>query len=412
VESAGDELTLEVNEYLVLDAVRERGETNRAEVGRELGLSAASVSRTVRRLIAKGLVMEMPGISSGGRPRSLLRFNPLAGAVIGVDLGGDVCRALLADLSGRVVAEEVRRTGRDPMRSLAACVTSLQQSAVSVDLPVIALAVGVAAIVDPATGMASGGPTVRWHDFPIVGRLAESTDLPFVVENDVNLAALGHAWRGAARGASDFVVLSIGNGIGAGVVCAGQLLKGKRGAAGEIGYLALDRDQLEEPPVDGRGAFERLASESALISRLERSPHVPSGAREAGAGSTVALTALFGDPAGQTPWLRALADEVLDHAAMAIVSLGATLDPELIVLDGSVGRALSARLPSLETRVGSCLPVPPRLVVSSLGTDATAIGAIAAALEVARSRRAPQSFFDSVGFHVGRAARGARTSAA
>src|SRR3954464_2541616 len=91
------DVMLEVNEHLVLDHVRQHGETTRLEIGQSPGLSAASVSRIVRRLVDKGLVSEEPGESTGGRPRSSVRFNRLAGCVIGIDLGGTRCHGLLAD---------------------------------------------------------------------------------------------------------------------------------------------------------------------------------------------------------------------------------------------------------------------------------------------------------------------------
>ena len=108
--------------------------------------------------------------------------------------------------------------------------------------------------------MAIGGPNVHWHGFPLVSRLREHLDVPFVVDNDVNLAALGHAWKGDARGFSDFVVLSLGTGIGAAVVVDGRLLKGRNSGAGEVGYMVLDRDLLGAPRPDELGSFETLAS--------------------------------------------------------------------------------------------------------------------------------------------------------
>ena len=102
-----------------------------------------------------------------------------------------------------------------------------------------ALAVGVPAIVDPVTGRAVGGPNVHWDGFPLVATWREHLEAPFVVDNDVNLAALGHAWKGDANGRADFVVLSLGSGVGAAVVADGHLLRGRHGAAGEIGFMVL-----------------------------------------------------------------------------------------------------------------------------------------------------------------------------
>lgn len=398
---------LEVNEYLVLDHVREHGETSRPEISRALGLSSASVSRIIRRLVSEGLVIEAPGASSGGRPRSVLRFNQLAGAVIGVDLGGASCRAILADLAGSALAEDVRATGSraDPFGTLLSAVRVLREDAKRQGIPVMALAVGVAAIVDPATGVATGGPTIRWDGFPIVSRLASQLDLPFIVENDVNLAALAHAWRGDARGCSEFVVLSLGAGIGAGVVSDGRLLKGNRSAAGEVGYLVLDPRQIGAARTDGRGAFESLASSEALLARWEAGVVPAAGSRRIGRGRRrlTSVGALLAAAEAGDGAARTVVDELVDHVAMAIIALAATLDPELIVLDGSGGSAMTPLLTGLEERVAAWLPRPPGIVVSSLGPAVTALGAVAAALEIARTRRAPEAFADSLAVHVGHA---------
>src|ERR1700722_9852722 len=111
----------EVNEFLVLDAIRSAGEATRPQLATSLGLSPASVSRIVRRLLAQGLVSDEPGPSDGvGRNRDLLRFNRRAGAVIAIDLGGTKCHGALADLAGEVVAEDQRPTfaGGSPASSL------------------------------------------------------------------------------------------------------------------------------------------------------------------------------------------------------------------------------------------------------------------------------------------------------
>ena len=102
---------LEVNEFLVLDYVREHDPTSRTEIARDLGLSPASVGRIVGRLRQDGLVADVGASrSSGGRPRAIISYRHDAGAVIAVDLGGTRCHAALADLAGTVLAEDVRLT--------------------------------------------------------------------------------------------------------------------------------------------------------------------------------------------------------------------------------------------------------------------------------------------------------------
>ena len=386
---------LEVNEFLVLDLIRDRGETTRPEIARALGLSASSVSRIVGRLIHGGLIVESAGSTDvPGRPRARITFNRQAGCVIGVDLGGTKCQAALADLSGTILHEIRRPTHGDaePYPTLLGAISDLRAEARRRGLPVLGGAVGVPAILDADTGVAVSGPNVQWQDFAIVPRLAADVDVPVIVENDVNLAALAHAWRGDGRRVDDFVTISIGTGIGAAVVANGRLVKGHRNGAGEIGYVTLSADRLARPLRDGVGDFEERASGPGIARRaaeLLASSGEPSLLRAA----EVTPAAVFRAAADGDPIACAVIDETLDHVTLALVAVGALLDPELIVIDGSVGRSLRPYLDRLSARLAARLWSAPRLVISSLGSDSTVIGAVAAALQSVRRKAAPSSLF-------------------
>ena len=389
---------LEVNEFLVLDFVRARGETSRPEIADELGLSASSISRIIRRLIVGGLVTEGSRTSTGGRPRTAIAFNSRAGCVLGVDLGGSTCHGAVADLAGTIVDEVVRPTARDggPYPTLVGVIDELVAIATMNGLPVAAIAVGAPAIIDADTGVATGGPNVDWHGFPLVAELGRLVNAPLSVQNDVRLAALAHAWRGDGRRCSDFAVLSIGTGIGAAIVVDGRLARGRHNAAGEVGYLVLARDQLGQQAderVDQRaaaalGGFERLAAGPSIAARAA-ARLAADGSGRLSEASALTTAGVFAAAAGGDPIALAVIDEVVDHVAMAIVAIGAIADPEIVILEGSVGRALGPFLKRLTERVASQLPAPPRVVASGLGSNATVVGAVAAALQLARTRGAP-----------------------
>jgi glucokinase len=400
---------LEVNEYLVLDMVRAETETTRPEIAARLGLSAASVSRIVRRLVARGLVIERPGISTtGGRPRSTICFNDQAGCVIGIDLGGTQCHGVLADLSGTIIDQDIRPVGAEgAFAALLAGISTMQQRAARRGIPVAALAVGIPAILEPSTGRAVGGPSVGWDGFPVVAELGRVVDVPFVVENDVNLAALAHAWRGDGRRTPEFAVLAIGTGIGAGIVSDGRLLKGHRNAAGEAGYLVPDRQLLRVPPAGGRGGLERVASGPAIVAIAHERLRA-SGARRSplrALGSSLTTADVFRAAAKGDRVAGEVVEGVVEHIAMAVVAVAAITDPEVVILEGAVGRALAPWRDDIAALVTTTLPAPPRLAISSLGQDATTLGAVAAALELVAMQGAPQMSFDSIGVHVGQARR-------
>jgi glucokinase len=381
---------LEINEFLVLDYVRDHDPTTRTDIARHLGLSAASVSRIVGRLRRDGLIVETGTLRSpGGRPRTVVSFRRDAGAVLAVDLGGTRCHAVLADLAGTVLEEDLRptRSEGDAFATLAATIDTMRAAADRRAVPMDALAVGVPGIVDPAAGTVRDAPYVGWEGFPLVDRLAGIVDVPFVVDNDVNLAALAHAWRGDGRRVDDFVVLSLGTGSGAAIVSGGRLLQGHNNVAGEIGYLIVRPQMLGWRIRDGLGAFESIASGPGIAARarvlqadgrpssLTDREIVPEAVVEAaGAGDELA---------------RSVIDELLDDLAMVVIAFVCTVDPEVIILEGGLGRTLGPYLDDLVGRVEPSVPSLPRVVISSLGREATVLGAVAAALELARRRAAP-----------------------
>jgi glucokinase len=379
-----------LNEALVLDYVRDRGDTSRPDVARDLGLSPATVSRIVSRLVRGGLVTEASGPSDGrGRPAGRLAFNNRAGCVLAIDLGGTKCHGVLADLSGGVLVEDVRPTGSDgsPYDTLVATISALVADAPT---QLVAAAVGIPAIVDARTGVAIEGPNVLWRDFAIVDALKGSLRVPFAVDNDVKLAALAQAWRGPGRGVKDFATISIGTGIGAAIVANGELLRGGSNAAGEVGYLIIDRQQLTERRADWLGGLERRISGPAIAGRAREL--LLAHPAEAGGlePSTISSEEILAAALEGHPLASRLVDEVLETLLVALIALTVTTDPAVIILDGGVGRSLEPYLERLSAALAEQLPWSPRLDVSRLGPNATVVGAIATALWLDRQRRVPQ----------------------
>lgn len=383
---------LEVNEFLVLDYVKEHDPTSQTDVASALGLSAASVSRIVGRLRADGLVADAgTQRSSGGRPRALVSFRRDAGAVVAVDLGGTRCHAALADLAGAILVDDVRPThsAGDAFSTLLAGIRAMLDEADRRGVPVVALAVGVPGILDPESGMARDAPYVGWDDFPVVERLAAAIEIPFVVDNDVNLAALAHAWRGDGRRIDNFVTLSVGTGTGAAIVSGGRLVQGHHNGAGEVGYLVVRRELLGRPITAGLGAFESHASGPGIAARTAEL--IASGRSSSLPADGITPEAVLHAAAQGDELAGSVVAELIDDLAMAIVALVSTVDPELVILDGGVGRSLGPYLDALVARVTPSVPSAPRVAISSLDHDATVIGAVAAALELARRRAAPAS---------------------
>jgi glucokinase len=390
----------ELNTFLLLDALRSHGEATRRELSRELGLSDASVSRIVKRLLASGIVEELPGEAGAagvtGRTPSILRFVGPPGAVIAVDLGGTRCHGALADLAGETLASDFRTLGgnagdggthagaKDGSGQAAAtlldCIAALTASAADLGVPVRAVVVGIPALIDPVSQLATAGPNVRWQGFDLLGILGGHLALPFEVDNDVNLAALGEAWRGQGRGIRSFVTISIGTGIGGAVVMDGHLVRGAHNAAGEVAYVPLWQwPRWSQVPADAdtRRGFEDVASGPALHGRAADllSQGVPTRLRPGFAVADVFAAAAAGDELG-TQVVR----ELTSYVAAVVAGITALVDPERVILGGAIGRALLPWLAELQATVSAAVFRAPEIVVSGLGQDAAVTGAIARAL--------------------------------
>jgi glucokinase len=369
----------ELNTFQVLDAIRSRGRVTRRQLGYELGLSNASVSRIVKRLLAAGLIAEEPGAGAGtvrGRIPGVLRFIGPPGGVIAVDLGGTRCHGALADLAGGVVAEDFRPAGEGSkaVGALLSCVAALEARAAELAMPVRAAVVGIPALIDPATGLATAGPNVHWQGLDLLGMLREHLTLPFEVDNDVNLGALGQAWRGAGRGAHSFVLISLGTGIGGAVVIDGHLIRGRHNAAGEVAYFPVGHGGT-----GGRTGFEDVASGTALRARASEliAAGRPSSLSDGYAVADIFAAARYGDQVGGQ-----VVGELVSHVAAAIAGVTALVDPERIILDGSIGRALEPWLEDVRSAVTAGVFRPPDIVISALGPNATVLGAIARAIAI------------------------------
>lgn len=388
------ELLREVNARQLLRLLRLHGPCSRADLVRRSGLSAPTVSSAVSFLEDHGLIEAMgPGRSNGGRRPALLRFNHGLGYVVGVDIGRSVIRVALADLRGTIIERWVTDSPAtlspgQVVRRLATGIRELERRHGVPPEKVLAAAAGVPGITNPVAGVVISIPNFnpRWDDVPLRRLLERHCSVTTAVENDVNLAALGESWCGIARGVKDFVFLSIGTGVGAGIFVNGQLYHGAEWTAGEIAYLYVPG--TEETPL---GLRRRGPLESVIGSEGIEQFWLSLGGEKAGAGKRVPrleAAEIFDLAArGGTP-----AQDVLQQTARiladAITNVCVILNSSLVVLGGRIGTH-----PALYQAVDRILErnefSRPRLAVSSLGREAQLFGAIWLALNVADAKILP-----------------------
>lgn len=298
-----------------------------------------------------------------------------AHAVVGIDLGGTAIKAGVVQPDGTLSARLERPTppARDTDTVVAAMVEVVDALRAEANGAVGAVGVAVPGIIDEARGVAVMAANLGWRDAPVRALLADKTGLPVALGHDVRSACAAE-WRlGAARGRSEVVLVTLGTGIGAGVVSDGRLLVGG-GYAGQLGHVVVEPGGA--PCGCGqRGCLATVASASALARRYR----VASGAESAGVDAgrpdraeEVARRARSGDPVAMSVW-----DEAVSALAAALATVVTVFGPEIVVLGGGLARAGDQLLVPVRDALLTRLTFQrrPEVVPAALGTDAGILGA-------------------------------------
>ncbi|WP_238404132.1 ROK family protein [Paenibacillus paridis] len=266
-------LIKKINTAIVLDAVVKHAPLSRAQISEKTGLNKATVSSLVQDLIDSHLVIENgPGQSSGGRKPVMLLFNGTAGYAVGIDLGVNYIRGLLVDLEGNVIAEHQsslkQQHAEQALAQLMACIEQLIQQAPESPYGVVGIGVGVPGIVDDK-GTILFAPNLKWRQVTLQEQLEAVFHIPVTIDNEANAGAQGEQKYGAGRGIPNQIYVSVGIGIGTGIILNKELYKGASGFSGELGHLSIEYDG-KPCSCGNRGCWELYASENALLERAEQ----------------------------------------------------------------------------------------------------------------------------------------------
>ncbi len=370
-----------INRSAILEIIRHESPISRTLIAQKLNISLATVMRIVDELTADGLVRPEGSTEwSGGRRRSLIEFNADGEVVIGVDMGGTKMFGAISNLGGVILDEiELSRHGTSGEQSyslLVALIEALLASPKRNQRKVRGIGVGVPAVTLHKEGVVVWSPSLRWRDYPLKAKLAAHFNFPIIVDNDVNLAALGEQWFGAGQAYQNIVLITIGTGIGAGVVIDGALYRGSKEAAGEIGYLMPGREFLGRRYEDF-GALENVASGTGIAARAREALK---GQRDPAELAGLLSEDVFDAARRREPWAEAIIADTVDYLAMAIASITTYFDPDVIILGGGVSRSSDLLLKPILARMEGTLPELPRLVVSPLDRRAAVMGAITSIL--------------------------------
>jgi predicted NBD/HSP70 family sugar kinase len=313
-ESAGGTAS-SVARSTVFAEVLKAGPVARTELAARLDLSQSTITKSVNPLLKSGYLVEVGTASSGGRPRQILQVVPEKRSAIGVVMGPRAITGVVTDLTATVRSRH--RIGMTPgyafdegVEAVASLVAELAAEQPELHSRLLGVGVGLGGHVDTVRTRRVYSGLLGWHGVDLAGVLSERLGLPVVVNNDVNALAVAEHWFGYGRDATSFAVVTVGVGIGCGLVLNGSLYSGASGAAAELGHIPVVPDG-PECECGRRGCLEAVIGDVGVLADVQRR-----GGRACDDIDEARAAARAGDPA----------------AAAAFASMGGTLGRALATL--------------------------------------------------------------------------------
>ncbi len=305
--------------------------------------------------------------------------------VIGVDLGGTNLRSALLSPEGNLLNKHSEPTHasdgwKKVVERLVHNIEQQKESAGRMGLSVAAVGVGAPGIIEAATGVVVKSPNFPdWNKLPLRNELERALDLPVTIENDANAAALGEQWRGAGKGIGSMILLTLGTGVGGGIVLNNQIWQGADGMAGELGHMTIIPDG-RQCGCGNTGCLEMYASARGIVrSYRERKSHASAAAEE------ITSEHVYEAARGGDADALAVMKDMGRMLGIGIANLINIFNPEMIVIGGRVKDAwslfINATLEEIKRRSFEVPAGRTRIVPSQLGDDAGIVGAAAAALQ-------------------------------
>jgi predicted NBD/HSP70 family sugar kinase len=373
-------LTPAVRTGELFDLLRDGRPWTRAQLAEATGLARSTITARIDVLMRLGLVAPFGGArSTGGRPPALFALNPTARLVVGVDVGATHVRAALTDLNGSILGEvdASLAVAEGPEVVLSWVVESVHDLVAASGRPLehlAAIGIGLPGPVEHSTGRPINPPIMPgWDRFDVPGRLQQSYPVPVLVDNDVNIMALGER-RLHLRDVDDLVLIKVATGIGAGIVSGGVLQRGAQGTAGDLGHVRVPGADDVLCRCGNTGCLEAVAAGPALAAAVRAE-----GVEAETGGDVVELVR-----AGSRPAMAVVrqAGRDIGEVVATMVNL---INPSVVVIGGQVAGAGEHLLAGIRESVYQrSLPLATehlRIVTSRAGGEAAVLGASALAIE-------------------------------
>jgi glucokinase len=352
----------------------QKGELTLDEMSQKIGVGIHDTTLAVDFLETKGFVRQTGSTEANGKTVASLRAGE--NCIIGLDLGGTKLYGAVSDITGDILYDrEIRiygKTGEACLEVLIDLIEQFIEEASRRNLKLHGIGVDVPGRVQLDTGRVVNAPAVGMQDFPLKERLVARFGYPVYIDNDLKQSSLGETWFGAGKNHRHVVLLAIGTGIAASALIDGCPLRGAHERLGELGWMSPGREFLGRRYVDF-GALESEASGPGIENRARR---LLSGEKEEKFLAELSADTVFEAARKGEAWAERCVTETVEYLAVLIANIMAFYDPDLIILSGGVSRSGDLLIPPILKLVEGCVLTQPALVLSSLGYQAGALGAL------------------------------------
>ncbi len=337
--SANLDLIRAINQFNILNSIRIRGAVSRSEIADMTGQSRASVTTITAQMIDKGMIFEKNTEVTGerGRNRVLLALNPDAAFVVGVKLAASKMSCAVCDMQGEtrgsiIEYEDFRHKNIDFITGYMEQIIhkTVEKAGLSMD-SVSGLGIGVPGVVDSSTGTCHWSPLYDAGDFPLRDRIFEKLNIKTFIENDANTLTLAHQWFGEGKGVDNFLVITLEEGVGLGIMANGQLFRGSRGFAGEMGHVPVAPDG-EECVCGKKGCLATVLGAIAIVKQAKRAAENGEWHREG--NSEITFSEVIGAAKSGQKELAGILRRAGHHLGVGLSVLINIFNPQKIIISG------------------------------------------------------------------------------
>lgn len=371
---ASHNLVKQINKSIVFKAIKNKGPVSRAQISKETGLNKATVSTMVSELLEASFIHEIgEGQSSGGRKPVMLYFNHHAGYSIGIDLGVNYILGILTDLGGNRIEKTVIKLQttelNDVIDQMNSVIESLIKKAPKSPYGVVGIGIGVPGQIDQDDNILFA-PNLKWSNVNFKKIIEDKFRIATKIENEANAGAHGEKLHGAGKNITNQIYISIGIGIGTGIIINNQLYKGSSGISGEMGHFTIDANG-RKCSCGSRGCWELYASEGALLTAAKK-------AKIAKNNQSTDLDFILKEAKEGTPAVLQLLNTLGENIGIGIVNIINTFNPGVVIIGNRMAQFKNWIVNPIERMLDERLSIYHKanteIRFSVLGNDSIALG--------------------------------------